>query len=115
MKIIKDRIQTFRTILDNFDNNINEIIKKIYYVKDNLEEYYKIYKDIIDNFDNNAINMRYYEIYQNLNEIKNDYDIINEIININENIHISKKVEKIIEIYDRIINKDINKKKEMKI
>ena len=43
MKIIKDRIQAFRTILDNFDNNINEIIKKIYYVKDNLEEYYKIY------------------------------------------------------------------------
>ena len=112
MKIIKDRIQTFRTILDNFDNNINEIIKKIYYVKDNLEEYYKIYKDIIDNFDNNAINMRNYEIYQNLNEIKNDYGIINEIININENIHISKKVEKTTEIHDRIINKDINKKKE---
>ena len=110
MKKIKDNIQLFRIALNDFNESINQIIQNLNYLKNNLEEYYKIYKDIVDNFENYSVNKRNYEIYQNVNEINNVYKIINEINNINENSYISKKVEKMLEIYDKMKNKDINHK-----
>lgn len=79
MKKIKDNIQLFRIALNDFNESINQIIQNLNYLKNNLEEYYKIYKDIVDNFENYSVNKRNYEIYQNVNEINNVYKIINEI------------------------------------
>ena len=108
MKLINNEIQNLDNAINQFQNNINQIIMKFNFVIDNLKIYYQIYKDIIENFDKNDNNKRKYEVYQNINEFKNN--IINELNNINENNNINNQLEKIMEIYEKMVTKNISTK-----
>ena len=57
-----------KEVINKFENNIEEIKNILNKVLDNIEIYYKIFNNIINNYNNKNRN---YEIYYNLNEIKN--------------------------------------------
>ena len=100
----KDKLKEYINILNN---NINEIIKILNKVKENMDIYYKIYNNIIDNYSSENIN---YEILYNINEFNkynnNIIKDINEIINDN---NINNKFNKIINIYNKMNNNKNNK------
>ena len=108
INMINNEMNNLDEAINLFENNINQIIDKFKLVINNLKIYYQIYKDLVDNFDSTDINKRKYEIYQNINEIKNN--IINEIDNINEERNSKRQIEKIMEIHDMMINKNIKEK-----
>ena len=100
---IKDNINKFKITIDKFKNNIKYIQQILNDVENNIENYYKINLNIINNFDNQETN---YQILQNLNEINNNIKMsdINEIINDN---NINRKFQKILNIFNKMNNKDI--------
>ena len=72
-----------KEIINKFKNNIEEIKNILNKVINSIEIYYKIFNNMIQNYNNN---IRNYENYYNLNEIKNSNIKINELSNIiNEN------------------------------
>ena len=103
---INNEIKSFRESLNQFGININEIISKLIKVKQNLEIYYNIYKNIIDNYINFESTKRNYEVYTNVNDIKKG--IIDEINYINTNNSNYQSIKKILEIYDKMFNKNIS-------
>ena len=109
INMINNEMNNLDKAINSFEDNINQIIDKFKLVINNLKIYYQIYKDLVDNFDSNAINKRKYEIYQNINEIKNN--IINEIDIINEDRNSKRQIEKIMEIHDMMVNKNIKEKR----
>ena len=108
MKMMNKEIQNLDKTLHQLENNIKHIITKFNFVIDNLKIYYQIYKELIENYDKEDNNKRNYEVYQNINEFKNN--IINELNNINENNNTNIQLGKIIEIYDKMINKNNSNK-----
>ena len=101
---IKEYMEELRKSIDIFNKNIEEIIYKLIKVKENIEKYYNINKNIIKNY---IIKNRNYEILQNINEINNN-NIIEEINKINNDEDIKNKIINIMNIYDKMINKDIS-------
>ena len=104
---IKDRLKYIRKNLDLFNENINQITAKLNKVKENLEIYFKIYKDIYDYFEKLKPNERNYETYQNVNEINNNY-LIEKIKNINNCSNLDDQIKKIVDIYNRMVHKNLN-------
>ena len=104
MDMIQNENQNLNKAINQFENTTNHIIEKFKLVLENLKIYYQIYKELIDNFDKDDNNKRKYEIYQNINEFKNN--IINELNNINENSNTYKQIDKIMEIYEKMVNKN---------
>ena len=86
--------------------DIKEIIMKLNKTIENMEYFYNISNDIINNYDNKKIN---YEILYNINNIFNNNIIkdINYIINESS----ETKIIKILDIYDKLYDKGINKLK----
>ena len=104
---IKEEMKEFRNKIEKLNNKINNIIKILNKIKENIEVYYKINNDIINNY---KIEDRNYEILYNINEIKNNIKIkdIDEIINDN---NINNEFKNILNIYNRMIIKEINNTK----
>ena len=90
-------------IVDNFENNINDIINKLTKVKINANKYQKIFSDIINNFNYRQIN---YEILFNLNNI-NTNTILKDFSNINNENHILNKFRNIMKIYEKMFDESI--------
>ena len=115
MIINKDNIlkeyEELRKIIDKLRMNIEEIKNILNKVMNNIEIYYKINKEIINNYINNYdIKKKNYYILKNINEIKNNNKImIKELNDIIEEGDINKKVNYLMNIYDKNINY-INKK-----
>ena len=108
MKTINNEIQHMGKTINDLERNVEQIKNKFDFVLSNIKIYYNIYKEMIDNFEKDNIKNRKYEIFQNINGFKNN--IANEINAINENIDYKIKIDKIIEIYEKMINKNIDKK-----
>ena len=102
-KII-EYMNELRKTIDIFNKNIDEIIDKLKKVKENIEIYYNINNNIINNY---IARNRNYEILQNINEINNN-NIIEEINKISNDEDINNKIINIINIYNKMINKDIS-------
>ena len=78
---IKKQIEESRKNIDNFNNNINDIIKKLEKVKENIEKLYKINFDIINNYDVKNVN---YELLQNINKVHSfNINVIEDLNKIN--------------------------------
>jgi len=98
---LKNKKNELRKIIDRFDDDIQNIIKRFNKVKENLEIFYKIVDDIINNID---IRNRNYELISNLTKIYNN-DIIKDLEKIvNEN-NINDKINNILDIYKKMTSK----------
>ena len=90
--------------LDLLKENINEIINKFKEIISNLEIYYEINNELIDNCKKENIN---YEILWNFNEFINNNDvIINDIISIDGEKNLKEKINKLLDIYNKMKIKD---------
>ena len=101
---IKEKVNILRKEIDKFNNKIKELIYKLNKVMEYMEIYYKINDNILNNYN---IKNRNYEILENINEINNN-NIIEEIQAINNDDNINNQVNNIINIYNKMINKDIS-------
>jgi len=103
----KKEINKLKEYINKCNKNIDDIIKILNKVKDNMNIYYNIYNNIINNYEN--IN---YEILYNINEFNKYNNIIikdiNEIINDN---NIKNKLKNILNIYYQMNNKNNNNNK----
>ena len=118
-------ILSFREIIDNFNNNLKELIKTLENtfknVMDNMERYFIIYNQIIDNYE--GVRKINYNIIQNIDEIKNyNNTIINDINEFVKEKIIINKINKIMKIYSYMNNennegteKNIKKDEKIKI
>jgi len=88
-----------RKEIDNFNNNIKDIINKLNKVMENMEIYYRINDNILKTYE---IKKRNYIMLQNINEINNNIiEEIEELKQFNNDNNINNKFNKIIEIYKR--------------
>ena len=94
-------MKNMRELINKFKNEKEEINNIFNKITNHLEEYYTIFNKIINNSD---FNIRNYENYYNLNEIKNSNNIIiNDLKYITNETNIANKLNKIIDIYYKII------------
>ena len=103
MEVIKEQIKQIDIEIELLINFINNIVRKLIKVKENMTIYSKINHDIINNYD---ISKRNYQILQNINELKNN-NIMNKIKEINTDKNISNKINKILEIHKNMIKTEI--------
>ena len=90
--------------LDMLKENINVIINKLNEIIKDLEIYYEINNKIFNNFNIKNIN---YEMLWNFNQFNINNDIIiNDIIKINDEKNIKEKINKLIDIYNKMNAKD---------
>ena len=95
-----------KLILERFNNDIKEIIGILNKTMDKIKLYSKIYSDYIDDFDENFIN---YQILNNFNELSiYNKKVINEMNQIINEIRIDKKINSIINLYNRFTENDAN-------
>ena len=113
----KNKIKNMENVINAFINDINKIIDILFNIKNSINKYYEINNKILNNFE---INKRNYQILQNINNI-NDTNIIIESLNsiIKENIF-SLKLKKIYDLYSNIntnknLNNYVNNKKDSNI
>jgi len=97
------RIEEMKIKIENFYNNINDIIEKLNKIENKINIFYKIYFSIINNYYILNIN---YEILNNINEILNYNNniIMNNINNVIEMPDDYKKVNILIDLYNIIFN-----------
>ena len=100
---IKQELKIFRNKIDKFKEIANEIIDVLNKLSEKMENYYQINYDILYNYN---LQQRNYQILTNINSIKNfinldDFDSI-----INDNNTIKFKFTYIIDIYNKIYNKN---------
>ena len=92
-----------KNYIDKLENIIDDLVKKLTNIKDNLKIYYDISNNLINN---NNIN---YEILKNMNEfINNNNKIIKdikEILDIDDN-NINEKFKNLMNMYNKIIDKN---------
>ena len=86
----------------NVYNINNYIIDKLNQVKTKMGNYYKIIYNIIKNYNKEKIN---YEILTNIENINKNKEIINDMDNIMNDTNLNNKLNKIIEIYNKMYNK----------
>ena len=98
---IKNDMKELKETINTFNENLTNLIKKLYQVQKNLEIYYNIFNDIIKNCENKNRN---YEIFQNIIQFNNN--IIENIKKINHESDIMKKLNNIFEIYHKMNNED---------
>ena len=94
---IKNKMNEMKKTIDLLDVHIKEIIKCLNNVKENMDIYYEIYNNIINNYDENK---NYYEVLQNLIDINND-NIIEEIKHV-INFETKRKGYNILNIYNKM-------------
>lgn len=96
---IKNKLKNIENIIIAFNDDINKIIDILNKIKNNINEYYEINYKILNSFE---INKRNYQILQNINNI-NDTNIITKNLNsiIKEN-NCAVKFNKIYDLYSNI-------------
>ena len=101
---INQKLIEFRKKIDIFNKDIKNIVNKLNKIIDNIEIFYKINSDILNNY---VMENNNYQILENIINIKNNIKMkdIDEIINNN---NISNKFLKLMNIYDKISNQHIN-------
>ena len=110
-----DDMNNMRNILDAFNDNINIIINRLKKVSENLETYYKIYTDLITAYKDKKMTK---ELIHNIEELKGN-KMLDDISSINNENNLTKKINKILEIYNKMfvdeigIKYNINKKDEI--
>lgn len=103
-KIIDERIKELRSKIDNMNEDIQKVINELNVFMKKIEKYYTICQNFLQNF---VISRRNYETLENINNIISN-DIISDINSIISNISISSKINKIIEIKNKIDNIEEN-------
>ena len=103
-KDIDKNLNEFRENIENLKCHLNEIIKKITKIIDNLEIFYKMNEEIINNYDFKNNN---YQIIKNINTL-NDYDkkIIEDINKIILENKFDTKLKYIDNLYKEMMNKN---------
>ena len=102
---LKIKNEELKKAINEFKNDVEEIINSFNTVIENIEQYSKIINYITNNYNIKRIN---YEILHNIKEIYN-YDIKKDLINIIEDNNTQNKIKNILDIYNKISNKDKNK------
>ena len=93
--------EQLKEYINKFEKEINEIIKNLKYIKDNLEIYYNISKNIINEFIKR--NKRNYQVLENINQfIKFNSKIIDNIKGAINNNKMLEKYKNIIDIFESI-------------
>ena len=89
--------------IEQFNNNILDIIGKLNKTMNKIQSYYKIYSNFVNNYDMININ---YQILFNINEILNYNNkiILNDLNKIIEESLDDQKVNKLIDLYNIIFN-----------
>ena len=99
-------IAQFRIKIDEFNKNVNDIIKILNNTMDNIEIYYNLCNDILNNFE---IKKKNYYILQNIKEIFNYIEIIKKDLNkINNEKNLNNKIKNIINISNAMTQKQNN-------
>jgi len=99
-------IAQFRIKIDEFNKNVNDIIKILNNTMDNIEIYYNICNDILNNFE---IKKKNYYILQSIKEFFNYIEIIKKDINkINKENNLNNKINNIINISKSMTHKQKN-------
>jgi len=104
----KEELNKFKNKIDILNKDINEIIKILNVVKENINIYYQINYDLINNYE---IHKRNYHILKNINCIKSNVKIINDIDEIIKEKNMKEKINYILNLYNKIENKIENKMK----
>ena len=99
MKEKKDELIEIKTEIKNFNNNIKTIINQLNELVKIMEIYYGINKDILTYFDKKNRN---FEILQNINEININNELIQKLKNINGINNIGDKIVEILDLYNNI-------------
>ena len=100
---MKKEINELKIKVDKLNNNIKSIIQLLNNIMKNIEIYYKITNNIYNNYINNYKN---YQIYKSIYEFKNYNEIIvKDINNIIESNKIFHKLNYLININNRMKNK----------
>ena len=94
----KIKIKELKKDLNKFNKEVEEIIRKLHNVLKGINIYFSIIEDMINNFNIKKTN---YEIINNINEINYDI-IINDLTEINSEINEGKKVDEIIKINNKM-------------
>ena len=103
---IKNNLNKLRNSIDDYKNNLKDIIKMLNKTIDNLEIYYSISNNIINNYQKKNRN---FQILNNLNNIdESNQKIIKDIDRIINEKEIDNKIKNIINIYNAMINKNNN-------
>ena len=89
---------TLLIYVNQLNKSIEDIVEKLNNLKENINNFYRIYTDIIQNVDNKNRN---YELLNNIFEIANN-DVIKNIKTIFEEKNIKNKFNLILEISDKI-------------
>ena len=103
---ISNETEKLNEYINKLNKEIDNIIKILNNVRIGMKEYFDLIKFISNNYNSENIN---HQILQNLSEIRKNYDVIKNDINLIANkIHIDKKFNKIIEIYNKMNNKIVD-------
>jgi hypothetical protein len=97
---LRNKLNESRDIINKFKNDIKEVIFRLNKVMDNIDIIYNINNNILNNF---IIKNRNIMVLENINNINSNL-LINDIVNINEESNIIKKVERTLDIYNEITN-----------
>ena len=93
-------IEEIKLKIEEFNNNIKEIIKILNKIMDKVELYSNIYYEMINNFDEDNIN---YQTLNNINEISNyNKNVINEMDKIINEVRYNYKINNIINLYSKL-------------
>lgn len=95
---IENKLNESEKIIRKFNTNIDEIINKLNQIKTTVNLIYTINKELYQNYN---IKERNYEILQNLNNIEKNMKL-EEAVKINNETNIMRKFEKILDIYNKI-------------
>ena len=110
---LEDSLRIFREYIDKLKNDVNGIIENFKKIIENFENLYKIKEDIVNNYEKKNRN---YELLFNLEEMNNNENIIIEDINsIIKEKNISGKVNKIMDIYNKMKQKKFEYSEEIRI
>ena len=101
-KELENSLNILREYIGYFNEECEEIINVINNVKNNFNIYYEIQKKMIENFDIRS--QKNYYIFSNLNRIKNNDEMIEDINNIKNEVSIENKFNYIINIYNEMNN-----------
>ena len=104
----KEKLNQIKDVLKNNINMVNNKIKKIINIlndiTNNMHIYYKIYEDLIKNYN---IKQRNYEILYNLNTIINN-NVIEELQNFNNRSNIIDQFNYLFNLYSKMNNQSQN-------
>ena len=105
-KNLKDSLDELKKYIDDFNSECDEIINIINNVKKSFNLYYNIKKQRIDNYLKKR--SKNYYIFSNLNNFQNNEKIKKDIECVKNELNIDKKMNYIINIYNKINCADKN-------